>query len=94
MSKLCSVALSNVTVWVGLHCEIVVFPDHTACTEPGNIVPGGGPGPSATGLFLLVLNFIYRSPNRFFSKKTIIFQDSRGGPTFSEGGGGPIAYFL
>ena len=28
------------------------------------------------------------------SKKTIIFQGSRGGPTFSRGGGGPIAYTL
>ena len=60
----------------------MVFPDHTACTDPGNIVGGaGGPGPSATSNFSHQLNF------RFFLKKTIIFQDSREGPTFSGGGG-------
>ena len=42
----------------------------------------GGPGQSTTSF------------NGFFSKKTIIYQDSRGGPTFSGGGGGPIAYSL
>ena len=63
----------------------MVFPDHTACTDPGNIVGGaggGGPGPSATSFFSHQLNL------RFFLKKTIIFQDSREGPTFSGGGGG------
>ena len=59
----------------------MVFPDHTACTDPGNIVGGaGGPGPSATSVFSHQLNL------RFFLKKTIIFQDSREGPTFSGGG--------
>ena len=43
---------------------------------------GGGPGPSATSFFSHQLNL------RFFLKKTIIFQDSREGPTFSRGGGG------
>ena len=61
----------------------MVFPDHTACTDPGNIVgEAGGPGPSATSFFSHQLNL------RFFLKKTIIFQDSREGPTFSGGGGG------
>ena len=73
-------------MWVGLHCKIVVFPDHTACTDPGNIAGerggGGGPGPSATRFFSHQLNL------RFFLKKTILFQDSREGPTFSGGGGG------
>ena len=41
---------------------------------------GGGPGPSATSFFSHQLNL------RFFLKKTIIFQDSREGPTLSEGG--------
>ena len=27
---------------VGLHCKIVVFPDHTAFTDPGNIIREGG----------------------------------------------------
>ena len=46
MSKLWSVALSNVTVGWSAHCKIVVFPDHTACTDPGNIIGerGGGGG--------------------------------------------------
>ena len=43
---------------------------------------GGGPGPSATSFFSHQLNL------RFFLKKTILFQDSREGPTFSGGGGG------
>ena len=64
----------------------MVFPDHTACTDPGNIVGGagggGGPGPSATSFFSHQLNLW------FFLKKTIIFKDSREGPTFSGGGGG------
>ena len=63
----------------------MVFPDQTACTDPGNIVGerggGGGPGPSATSFFSHQLNL------RFFLKKTILFQDSREGPTFSRGGG-------
>ena len=67
----------------------MLFPDHTACTDKGNIVGGagggeGGPGPSATSFFSHQLNL------RFFLKKTIIFQDSREGPTFSGGGGGQI----
>ena len=57
----------------------MVFPDHTACTNPGNIVGGaGGGGPQVFSVINL----------RFFLKKTIIFQDSREGPTFSRGGGG------
>ena len=67
----------------------MVFPDRTACTDPGNIVGeagGGGPGPSATSFFSHQLNL------RFFLKKTIIFQDSREGPTFSRGGGGVKLY--
>ena len=61
----------------------MVFHDHTACTDPGNIVGGaGGSGPSATSFFSHQLNL------RFFLKKTIIFQDSREGPTFSGAGGG------
>ena len=43
---------------------------------------GGGLGPSATSFFSYQLNL------RFFLKKTIIFQDSSEGPTFSGGGGG------
>ena len=74
-------------LWVDLHCKIVVFHDHTACTDPGNIVGGaggggGGLGPSATSFFSHQLNL------RFFLKKNIFFQDSREGPTFSGGRGG------
>ena len=43
---------------------------------------GGGPGPSATRFFSHQLNL------QFFLKKTIIFQDSREGPTLPGGGGG------
>ena len=57
---------------------------------------GGGPGQSdkksSDNVFFLV-----RSVKWSISKKSIIFQGSRGGPTFSRGGGGgggPIAYSL
>ena len=72
----------------------MLFPDHTACTDQGNIVGGagggggkGGPGPSATSFFSHQLNL------RLFLKKTIIFQDSREGPTFSWVGGGVKLYW-
>ena len=48
----------------------------------GSLGGEGGPGPSATSFFSHQLSL------RFFLKKTIIFQDSREGPTFSWGGGG------
>ena len=38
--------------------------------------------------FFLVLNLFYslqRGPNCFITEKTILFQGSRGGPTFSRG---------
>ena len=40
---------------------IVVFPDHTACTDPGNIIGGRGVQAHPPQVFL-VLNLIYRSP--------------------------------
>ena len=55
-----------------------------------NFVQGGGGGPSqsdkkALTTFFLVLSLFY-SRKWLISKKTIIFQGSRGGPTFSRGG--------
>ena len=45
MSKLWSVALFNVTVgWSAFKIE--VFPDHTACMDPGKIVGERGGGGS------------------------------------------------
>ena len=54
----------------------------------------GGPGPTARKqsegfLFFLVLNLFYSSQrvsNGFITEKTILFQGSRGSPTFSRGG--------
>ena len=78
----------------------MVFPDHTACTDQGNIVGGegrgGGGGVQAhpPQVFFCRLN-LKKSNVVFFSKKTIIFQDSRGvqhfpggGVQLSSGGGG------
>ena len=47
-------------LWVGLHCKIVVFPDHTACTDPGNTVggAGGGGGRSRPICNISVINLI------------------------------------
>ena len=68
----------------------MVFPDHTACTDPGNIVGGaGGGGGGGGGSRPFSHKFFSHQLNlRFFLKQTIIFQDSREGPTFSGGGGG------
>ena len=33
--------LFRTLLWVGLHRKIVVFPDHTACTDAGNIIREG-----------------------------------------------------
>ena len=72
---------------VGLHCKIVLFPDHTACTDPGNIVGGSGGGGGVQAHPPQVF-FSHQLNLRFFSKKTIIFQDAREGPTFTGGVGG------
>ena len=62
------------------------------CADPGIFVRGG-PGPMARKQpeqhFFLVLNLFYRlqrGSNGFITEKTILFQGSRGGPTFSRGG--------
>ena len=44
----------------------------------------GGPGQSDKKALILVLSLFY-SRKWLISKKTIIFQGSRGGPTFSRG---------
>ena len=67
----------------------MVFPDHTARTDQGNIVVGAGGGGGGVQALppqvFSIINLIYDL--RFFLKKTIIFQDSREGPTFSGEGG-------
>ena len=66
----------------------MVFPDHTACTDPGNIVGGagwgggGGPGPSATNFFSHQLNL------RFFFKENYNFPRFQRGSNIFRGGGG------
>ena len=88
--------------------QIQSFPNtkgYIARADPGIFVRGG-PGQSnkkSSDIFFcfvfLVLSLFYR---RQWSNKSIIFQGSRGGPSFSRGGGGgptfsrggPIAYSL
>ena len=51
---------------------------------------------SLGNVFILVLNLFYslqRGSNGFITEKTLLFQGSRGGPTFSEGGGGVSNFF-
>ena len=64
------------------------------CADPGIFSGGGGGGVQARrpensqNAFFLVLNLFYslqRGSNGFIIKKTILFQGSRGGPTFSRG---------
>ena len=57
---------------------------------------GGGvqaqrPENSLDNVFILVFNLFYstqRESKYFITEKTLLFQGSRGGPTFSGGGGG------
>ena len=71
----------------------------------GQEFSSGGPGQSdkkknSDNLYYIVLSLFYwnQMVNWLISKKTIIFQGSRGSPTFSKGvhlfPGGPIAYSL
>ena len=80
------------------------FSSHpNTCTDPGIFVRGGGGSRSVCQKKALTTFFFFLSSAYFtevkwsISKKSIIFQGSRGGLTFSTGGGGgggPIAYFL
>ena len=63
---------------------------------------GGGPGqmarkqPGQRFFFILVLNLFYslqRGSNGLFTEKTLLFQGSRGGPTFFGGGGVGVLLF-
>ena len=59
-----------------------------------NFFQEGGVGPTTrkqSGQRFLLPNLFYslqRGSNGFITEKTILFQGSRGGPTFSRGGGG------
>ena len=57
---------------------------------------GGGPGQSdkkSSDNVFFSPQIILLKPNGQF-QRNLSFQGSRGGPTFSRGGGGPIAYSL
>ena len=75
-------------LWVGLHCETMVFPNHTARTDPANIVEGeggvgnGGTSPSAT--FYSPQLHLQKS-NGVFSKNFLRLQS---GSIFFPGEGG------
>ena len=75
-------------MWDGLHCESVVFPDHTACMDPGNIVGGRGVQVGLPQVFL-VLNLIFKSPMCSFERK-YNFQDSN---IFQGGGESGVQLF-
>ena len=70
---------------------------HARITEK-NVGGGGGGGADPTtrkqsGQRFLVLKLFYclhRGSNGFITEKSILFQGSRGGPTFSGGGGGQL----
>ena len=75
---------------------MVVYILTSACADLGIFAGGGGgsrPDCQKTALTTffsspqLILQF-YRGCPMVISKKTIIFQGFRGGPTFSRGGGG------
>ena len=73
-----------------------------SCADP-EIFVRGGPGQSDKKALTTFFFFFFFSPQLILqrsngqwsiSKKSIILQGSRGGPLFSRGGGGPIAYSL
>ena len=66
-------------LWVGLHCKIVVFPDHTACTDPGN---GGG------GSRLIRHKFFQSSIFTVLVKENYTFPRLQKGSNIFGGGGG------
>ena len=79
-------------VFIFFKIQILIHVEHT-CADPGIFVRGGG-GVSrkqhVQRFFFLALNLFYnlqRGSNGFITEKTILFQGSRGGPTFSRGGG-------
>ena len=65
-----------------------------ACADPGIFVRGAGGGvqvnltkkKGSDNFFFFVLRAYFTEDKWLKSKKTIIFQGSRGGPTFSRGG--------
>ena len=76
--------------------------NRNACADPDIFFRGGGGGGGSgpdgqkivwTTFFIfitVVLNLFYnllRGSNGFITEKTTLFQKSRGGPTFSRGGG-------
>ena len=67
----------------------MVFPDHTACTDPGNIIGGGGSRP---------IHHKFFSP-QFTEVQWVLFKENYNLPRLQRGsniffGGGPIAYSL
>ena len=59
-----------------------------ACADPGIFVGGGPDQPDKKALTAFFLAY-FTEVKWSISKKSNIFQGSRGGPTFSRGGGGP-----
>ena len=77
------------------------------CADPGIYVRGGGGGPGQSDqnssdnvFFFFFFFFLFQSSAYFtevkwsISKKSIIFQGSRGGLTFSGGGGGGVQLLI
>ena len=75
------------------------LPQHHAspCADPGIFVKGGGPGhltkKALTTCFFFLSTADLTDDKWSISKKSITFQGSRGGPTFSGGGGGGVPTF-
>ena len=74
---------------------IAVLTFYPTCADPGIFVRGGSRSVWQKKLwqrffFFFSPQLILQQSNKWsISKKSIIFQGSRGGPTFSRGGGGP-----
>ena len=65
----------------------MVFPDHTACTDPGNIVGGGGVQAYPPQVYFSHSLNLQRSNGKFFIKKPIISKTPEGVQHFPGGGG-------
>ena len=73
----------------------MVFPDHTACTDPGNIVGGAGGGgvqvhPPQVFSVIILFKENYNFPR--LQRGSNIFRGGGGGQTLIRGGGGGVKY--
>ena len=91
---------STISEKIAIKIFCLALERHLSCADPGIFVRGGGVQVNLTKkalttfIYFLIFYLILFNSSAYFTEvkwlilKTIIFQGSRGGPTFSRGGGG------